>query len=615
MMYIDEKRIEKILKSLKTKFVIWTMLILISIYGIISGIMGNADLADGRITYIQIIAIFTPIAYLNLKKSDLIKSSYIYNNIFISDADGYINISELGSKLGKTNSKVAKEVQKLMHLKILTNLSLELGTEQRIVLRNPKIDNLSYESIDCPYCGARVTKRAGFIAKCDYCDAEIKWLKMNMLDNKARIIISTLKENSYDAYIVGGYLRDIILGNISHDIDITTDALPNEVINIFKDKYKVIETGIKYGTVTVIIENTPIEITTYRSEERYADGRHPQKIRFEKNIVDDLSRRDFTINAMAYNDEKGLIDIFNSKDDLDKKIIRSVGEPIRRFEDDKLRMLRAIRFASQLDFEIEKDTFCAIKKLSHKITDISIERINLELTKMLLTKKPSKAMILMYESRLLNHILPVIDEMYGFNQQNPYHKKDLFFHTMEVLDKTKDDIILRLSALFHDTGKLYTKTVDKNNIGHFYGHNKISAEITKTYLKKLRYPNATINLVSLLVEKHMIDANSITKKGIRKLISIFGKEDIYYLVKLQKADSSSTALGESNLFEEKLKQVLEEESAFTLNDLDINGLDIKNLGYEGKKIGEIKNYLLEIVLDNPKLNRKDILLEKIKENF
>ncbi|RKW32445.1 MAG: CCA tRNA nucleotidyltransferase, partial [Lachnospiraceae bacterium] len=358
------------------------------------------------------------------------------------------------------------------------------------------------------------------------------------IDKKAKKVIYMLESKGYNAYIVGGCLRDILLGRKSQDIDITTDALPNEIIDVFKDIYKVIETGVKYGTVTVIIEASPIEITTFRSEQDYIDGRRPEKVSFEKDIKADLSRRDFTVNAMAYNDKDGLIDLFGAKRDLEDKIIRCVGNPRQRFKEDKLRMLRAVRFATTFDFKIEDETFKAIKEYSQYLNEISIERINVELSKMLLVQKPSKAMLLLKKTGLLKNILPVIDDMYGFSQQNPYHEKDLFFHTMDVLDSVRDDLVLRLAALFHDSGKLYTKTVDENNIGHFYGHSELSFEIARDNLRRLRYSNNTIELVALLCKKHMIDTRNITKKGIRKLISLFGKENIYYLIELQRADSA-----------------------------------------------------------------------------
>lgn len=432
------------------------------------------------------------------------------------------------------------------------------------------------------------------------------------LPQKAKIVMDMLNYNFFESYIVGGTVRDSMLKKNPHDIDITTNAKPNEIIQIFQDKYTVVETGIRYGTVTVIIDKTPIEVTTYRSEQGYTDGRHPENIKFETDISKDLSRRDFTINSMAYSENSGLVDLFGGKEDLENKVIRCVGNPKERFLEDRLRMLRAVRFAATFDFDIEQETFNAIKELSSSINTISVERINQELTKMLLIDKPSKSIILLRKTGLLKEILPVIDDMYGFDQQNPYHTKDLFFHTMDVLDKVESDIILRLCALFHDTGKLYTKTVDDNNVGHFYGHNNISQEISKEYLKKLKYPNSVINMVSLLAQKHMIAPNTITAKGIRKLISIFGKEGIHYLVKLQKADSKSTTIGDNNIFADKVEEVLKEDSAFTKKDLKINGYDIMKLGYKGKDIGKVIDYLMDMVLENPYQNQKEILIEKAK---
>lgn len=435
------------------------------------------------------------------------------------------------------------------------------------------------------------------------------------IDKKAKKVIYMLESKGYNAYIVGGYLRDILLGRKSQDIDITTDALPNEIIDVFKDIYKVIETGVKYGTVTVIVEASPIEITTFRSEQDYIDGRRPQNISYEKDIKADLSRRDFTVNAMAYNDKDGLIDLFGAKRDLEDKIIRCVGNPRERFKEDKLRILRAVRFATTLEFKIEDETFEAIKEFSEYINEISIERINAELSKMLLVQIPSQAIILFKKTGLLKNILPVIDDMYGFSQQNPYHEKDLFFHTMDVLDNVRADLILRLAALFHDSGKLYTKTVDENNIGHFYGHSELSFDIARDNLKRLRYSNNTIELVALLCKKHMIDTRNITKKGIRKLISLFGKENIYYLIELQGADSASTTLGGDDTLKNKVDEVLAEEDIFSLKDMDIDGNDVKNLGYKGKEIGNILKYLFDKVMENPKINEKTILLEIIKREI
>ena len=435
------------------------------------------------------------------------------------------------------------------------------------------------------------------------------------IDNRAKLVISLLEFNGYNSYVVGGCLRDVLLGRKSHDIDICTDALPEEIIYVFKDKYRVIETGIKYGTITVIIDALPIEITTFRSEQDYVDGRRPEKVSFEKDIKADLSRRDFTVNAMAYNDKDGLIDLFGAKRDLEDKIIRCVGNPRQRFKEDKLRMLRAVRFASTFNFGIEDETFDAIKEYSQDIEEISLERINVELSKMLLVQKPSQSIKLLRKTGLLKVILPVIDDMYGFSQQNPYHEKDLFFHTMDVLDNVREDIILRLAALFHDTGKLYTKTVDENNIGHFYGHSEVSFDIAKDYLKKLRYSNNIVEFVSLLCKKHMIDTRNITKKGIRKLISIFGKENIYYLVELQRADAESTTIGGDDTLKIKVDEVLADEDVFCIKDMDIDGNDIKNLGYKGKEIGYILKYLFDRVMEDTSINEKAKLLEIIKREI
>lgn len=435
------------------------------------------------------------------------------------------------------------------------------------------------------------------------------------IDNRAKLVISLLEFNGYNAYVVGGCLRDVLLGRKSHDIDICTDALPEEIIYVFKDKYRVIETGIKYGTITVIIDALPIEITTFRSEQDYVDGRRPEKVSFEKDIKADLSRRDFTVNAMAYNDKDGLIDLFGAKIDIEDKIIRCVGNPRQRFKEDKLRMLRAVRFASTFNFGIEDETFDAIKEYSQDIEEISLERINLELSKMLLVQKPSQSIKLLRKTGLLKVILPVIDDMYGFSQQNPYHEKDLFFHTMDVLDNVREDIILRLAALFHDTGKLYTKTVDENNIGHFYSHSEVSFDIARDYLKKLRYSNNIVELVSLLCKKHMIDTRNISKKGIRKLISIFGKENIHYLVELQRADAESTTLGGDDTLKNKVDEVLADEDVFCLKDMDIDGNDIKNLGYKGKEIGYILKYLFDRVMEDTSINEKAKLLEIIKREI
>lgn len=443
--------------------------------------------------------------------------------------------------------------------------------------------------------------------------------KINKIEIKlpkdAETVITNLEKNGFKAYIVGGMLRDAMLGKTAHDIDITTNAKPCEVIKIFKTHYTVALTGIRYKTVTVIIKGNPVEVTTFRSEQNYTDGRRPEKVVCEEKLENDLKRRDFTVNAMAYNHSDGLIDLFKGQDDLQNKIIRTVGSAYKRFGEDKLRMLRAIRFCVQLNFTMDEDTKDAVTKLSNTIKVVSSERIVQELNKIMLCDKPSKAFLLMHETGLLKHILPQIDAMYGFDQQNPYHKKDLFFHTMDVVDNCEKDPVLRLAALFHDVGKLYTKTVDEKGVAHFYGHYEKSCEIAKKALRDLKYSNETIKTVSNLTLKHMIQPNQITEKGIRRLTAFLGEDKIDLLVKLQRADSKATTIGDSEVFAQKVAKVLSEKNTFSMNNLELNGNDLIKLGYEGVTIGQIKKYLFERVLDEPWLNQRDTLIKIVKEKF
>lgn len=431
----------------------------------------------------------------------------------------------------------------------------------------------------------------------------------------AKKILKLLNEHNYKAFIVGGYVRDYLLGIETLDIDITTDATPNEIENIFKSTYKTIPTGIKYGTISVIVDNHTIEITTFRSENFYEDNRHPEKINFEKSIEKDLSRRDFTINSLAYNYTDGLIDLYNGIEDLENGIIRSIGDPNERFREDSLRMMRAIRFASKYDFKIERYTFEAIKNFSNLIENISTERINKELTKMLLEKQPSKAINLLYETNLLNYILPEIEIMVGFDQKNPYHIYDLYTHSLKTLDNTLPILESRLAALFHDTGKIETQFFDENGIAHYYGHNKISVEIARKALKRLKYSNKVINLTLKLIEKHQINPMQITDKGIRRLINYIGIDNINLLANLQYADSSASSIKGNMLFTNKVQKVLKEKKPFSKKNLQINGHDIMKFGIKGKNIGIALDDIMEIVLENPDENDKVELLKYIKKNL
>ena len=440
-----------------------------------------------------------------------------------------------------------------------------------------------------------------------------------MIDNKlikeALEIINIIEDSGYEAYIVGGSLRDSLLGMQPKDIDIASSASPTEIKLIF-NSYKTIDTGIDFGTVTLIYNDKPVEITTFRSESVYLDSRRPDSVSFEKNVDEDLKRRDFTINAMAYNQSKKLVDLFSGEEDLNNKLIRCVGSPDERFSEDALRMLRAVRFACVLNFDIEKKTFEAIKYNASRIEHISKERIQAELNKILMSSKPSRGIRLLLDSKLLDYVLPEISRLSGFNQHNPFHHLELLEHTLCVLDKVEPRLQLRLAALFHDVGKVDTVTLDENGIGHFYGHDSVSEEITKSVLKRLRYSNEIIELTSQLVRYHMIQANVIGKKGIQKLLRIFGENNIFELADLHFADSSCTTMEvKEDLFRVKIRQVLDENIPFSVKDLDIDGYDLMKIGAKGKQIGDILNELLELVSEDASKNNKNQLMLYAKEIY
>lgn len=437
----------------------------------------------------------------------------------------------------------------------------------------------------------------------------------NELIKEALEIINIIEDSGYEAYIVGGSLRDSLLGMQPKDIDIASSASPTEIKRIF-NSYKTIDTGIDFGTVTLIYNDKPVEITTFRSESVYLDSRRPDSVSFEKNVDEDLKRRDFTINAMAYNQSKKIVDLFSGEEDLNNKLIRCVGSPDERFSEDALRMLRAVRFACVLNFDIEKNTFEAIKYNASRIEHISKERIQAELNKILMSSKPSRGIRLLLDSKLLDYVLPEISRLSGFNQNNPFHHLELLEHTLCVLDKVEPRLQLRLAALFHDVGKVDTVTLDENGIGHFYGHDSVSEEITKSVLKRLRYSNEIIELTSQLVRYHMIQANVIGKKGIQKLLRIFGENNIFELADLHFADSSCTIIEvNEDVFRLKIRQVLDENIPFSVKDLDIDGYDLMKIGAKGKQIGDILNELLELVSEDASKNNKNQLMLYAKEIY
>lgn len=425
-------------------------------------------------------------------------------------------------------------------------------------------------------------------------------------------IIKELNKNGHEAYVVGGCIRDILIGLPPKDYDITTSADPDEVIRIFK---KTIPTGIKHGTVGVVTTDGIYDVTTYRAEGEYINSRYPANVIFIDDLVEDLRRRDITINAIAYNTEKGIIDPFDGTTDIRGKIIRAVGNPILRFKEDALRILRAIRLATTLNFNIEEKTLFGIVETMDGLQFISVERIREELNTILLSEKPSRGISMLFQLGIIKYVIPEIMTMAVFSQFNQHHDKDVLGHTLDVLDHVPAKLHLRLAALFHDCGKPGTFTVDRNGIGHFYGHELRSSEITETILERLKYDKKTTKKVLALISNHMVSTDMKNELKLKKLIQKLGKENINDLFELKTADFiSKPESGNTRLFEitglrDRMIDIIDRKDPLNIRDLSVNGQDIMNLGIkEGEVVGSILNDLLEKVLKDPRLNEKETLL-------
>ena len=429
-----------------------------------------------------------------------------------------------------------------------------------------------------------------------------------------KFIINTLINNGYEAYIVGGCVRDSILQKHPKDWDITTKANPEEVIKLFD---KVILTGLKHGTVTVMINKEAYEVTTYRTDGEYEDNRHPKEVKFVSSLKEDLARRDFTINAMAYNEKDGLVDYFGGIQDLNNEIIKTVGEPKKRFNEDALRMLRAIRFSAQLDFNIDENVLVTIKVLKDNIKNISKERIREEFNKTLISN-PRKIEILK-QCKILEYIIPGINKLYNFKQNNSYHIYDLYNHTLVATEAIEPILHLRLTMMLHDFGKVKTKTTDESGISHYYDHARESVEIAQSILRWLKYDSDTINKVLILIKYH--DSTLKSKLSVKRMLNKIGEDFLKDLIKVKRADilAQNPIYAKERLLnlinvESKLDLIITQNECFNLKDLNINGGDLINLGFnKGKEIGETLNYLLELVIQKPKLNEKEELINIAKK--
>ena len=442
-------------------------------------------------------------------------------------------------------------------------------------------------------------------------------MKIN-LPEKVLMIINNLQFHGYEAYAVGGCVRDSILARQPEDWDITTSARPQEIKRIFR---RTVDTGIEHGTVTVLVGKDSFEVTTYRVDGEYEDNRHPKEVRFTNKLEEDLRRRDFTINAMAYNDEVRLVDVFGGMQDLNRHLIRCVGDPRERFSEDALRILRAVRFSAQLDFPVEPETAAAVREMAPSLRNISAERIQAELVKLLVSPNPERIRDA-YELGITKVILPEWDAMEGVAQNTPHHKYTVAEHTVRALKNVKQDKVLRLTMLFHDMGKPRAKTTDENGRDHFKGHALISEKIAGKVLRRLKFDNETIRKVTRLVCYHDYRMEA-TPKNVRRAMNRIGVELFPYYLAVRLADVKAQSpyrrrekIENIVAVRELYRKALLEDECVTLRQLAVSGRELMDLGMKpGRELGSMLSELLEYVIDDPARNRKDILCDYVKEKL
>ncbi len=429
-------------------------------------------------------------------------------------------------------------------------------------------------------------------------------------------VIEQLNKNGFEAYLVGGCVRDSLLGRAPNDWDVTTSALPEQIKQVFPRSFDI---GIKHGTVSVLIAQSIVEVTTFRIDGDYLDNRRPESVTFTTSLKEDCSRRDFTINALAYHPQKGVIDYFNGLEDIKNKKIRAVGDAAKRFQEDALRILRAVRFSAQLNFDIEKATYTQIAEQAHLITKISTERIREELTKLLISDNADKFSLL-YTTGLLKYIMPEMESSFDTKQNHPYHVYTVAEHSLEALKNVEPNVILRWTLLLHDCGKPATKTTDAKGIDHFYGHQKVSAQLASNIMNRLRFDNKTIAAVNRLITYHDIDIDE-SEKSVRRAINKVGVEYFEDLIKVQKADKSAQnprffedSMSKILAVEQIYKSILNNKHPLSVADLAVNGNDLIAMGLKpGREFNELFKYLLDCVLDNPALNEREALLDLVQK--
>ena len=430
---------------------------------------------------------------------------------------------------------------------------------------------------------------------------------------KVNSILVSLRQAGYEAYVVGGCVRDSLLGREPHDWDITTSALPAQVKAIFP---RTVDTGLKHGTVTVLIGSEGYEVTTYRVDGEYKDGRHPSQVTFTPSLREDLQRRDFTINAMAYGLPEGFVDLFGGREDLQAGIVRAVGDPVKRFNEDALRILRAFRFSAQLGYEIEENTLAAASSLAPNLARISAERIREELEKTILSGEPS-VLRTAWKAGITRMFLPEFDICMETPQNNPHHCYTVGEHILMGLELVRSDRILRLTMLLHDMGKPSCRTTDEEGIDHFYRHQEVGSEMARKILRRLKYDNNTIRAVEKLVRWHDLQVR-LTPPAVRKAVVMVGEDLFPLLLEIKRADISAQSLYQR---EDKLETldrlcelyagIVERGDCLSLKELAVDGSDLIAQGIApGKEVGQLLQRMLEDVLDVPQHNDRDYLLAR-----
>ena len=433
------------------------------------------------------------------------------------------------------------------------------------------------------------------------------------IPQSVQLCIDTLENAGFAAYLVGGCVRDAYLNLIPHDFDLCTNALPEQTEAVFSD-HKLVLAGKKHGTIGVVTDTGVVEITTFRTEGGYTDCRHPQWVEFVPDIEADLARRDFTVNAMAYSPSRGFADPFGGREDLDKGILRAVGEPSARFEEDALRILRGIRFASRYNLSVEENTRQAMFDLAPRMESLARERVFEEVNRFL---QLAKAADLLTFAPILAAVIPELEQTLGFDQHSPHHAYDVFTHIAYVTAAVPSEPALRWAALLHDVGKPATFTTDETGRGHFYAHAQVGAEIANTILLRLKAPTQLREEVVLLISQHMTKLEP-EKRFLRRCLNRLGSDRVERLLQLQEADMGSKGTGKQDQLLQfsqvraLLAEIKAENACLQLKDLAVNGNDLLALGLTGKQIGETLNSLLEQVMDDVLPNDRSVLLETAK---